>query len=358
MRKPSLRVTVKVGTRQQEKRFPLGTATRVIQDWKDRIRGRLKEARPRASSGTLTTDVDRYLETLADRPALKKERTHQLEWWLRRFGRMKRSDLEPAALRAALADLRTTKAASTCNHYRIALSHLWTTLDGRNAPNPLRDVPMFPEPESEPRNLPGDLVEALLASFPAIGRARAGEKRARVHLGRIRLTVMLSTGLSPAEIMRVGPGDLMLAARAVYVRRRQKGKGSEGMMLPLTNAGVAAFEQFSAANAFGTFSTHALYQSWVRACKRLKKRDDLTDDQRRILNIARPYDLRHTFGTFVLQQTQSLSTTKELMRHRSSKTTKRYVRAAVAPHLRAAIDGMSAGTSQHSSTQPIEKQSA
>jgi integrase len=340
MRKPSLRITVKVGQHQQERRFPVGTSLRAIQDWKDRVRGRLKEQRPKADKGTLTTDVDRYLETLADRPALKKERTYQLEWWLRKFGRLRRSEIDAAMLRSALAELRTTKAASTCNHYRIALSHLWTTLDGRNAQNPLRDVPMFQEPESEPRNLPGELVRELLAAFPAIGRTVKGQKRARVNLGHIRLTVMLTTGLSPAEIMRVGPGDLMLASRAVYVRRRQKGKGSEGMMLPLTSAGIEALERFAAANAFGAFSTHALYQSWVRACKRLLKRQDLTEEQRRVLQTARPYDLRHTFGTFVLQQTQNLKTTQELLRHRSSKTTKRYVRAAVADHLRAAVDGL------------------
>lgn len=334
----SLRVTVKVGRRQQEKRFPIGTSLRVIQDWKDRVRGRLKEHRPIASRGTLTTDVDRYLETLADRPALQKERAYQLEWWLRKFGRMKRSDLDAATIRSALAELRTSKAASTCNHYRIALSHLWTTLDGRNAPNPLKDVPMFAEPESEPRNLPTALVADLLQAFPDLGRATKGAKRPRVHLGRLRLTVMLTTGLSPAEIMRLQPGDLLLRDRAVFVRRRLKGKGVEGMMMPLTPAGVQALEALATAGAFGPFSTHALYKSWVKACRRLLKRNDLSEEDRRLLQSARPYDLRHTYGTNVLQQTGDLSITKELMRHRSSKTTKRYARAAVPAYLRAAVD--------------------
>lgn len=66
--------------------------------------------------------------------------------------------------------------------------------------------------------------------------------------------------------------------------------------------------------------------------------DGLDAHTRRLLEEARPYDLRHSYATFVLEQTQNLKTTQELMRHRSSKTTKRYARAAIAPHLRAAID--------------------
>jgi hypothetical protein len=44
----------------------------------------------------------------------------------------------------------------------MALAHLWSTLDGKNAANPLRDVPVFEEPEAEPRNLPPALVTSIL----------------------------------------------------------------------------------------------------------------------------------------------------------------------------------------------------
>lgn len=333
----TVRHTVKARGKQREKRFPLNTSPQKIADWKARERKRLEAERPRPSRGTLAQDIERYLATLIDRRALLKERTYQLDWWEHRFGKLRRSDITAPMIRAALAELRTTKAASTCNHYRIALSHLWTTLDGKNAANPCRDVPMFEEPEAEPRNLPPALVTAILDAFPSMGRAVKNQKRSAVSLGALRLRVMATTGLSPAEIMRIRPGDVQLADRAVYVRRRQKGKGADGMMYPLLQPGVDALAAFADAHAFGSFSTHALYQSWVRACKRLLK-GELDAASRRLLTTARPYDLRHTFGTFLLQHTQNLATTKELMRHRSSKTTKRYVRAAVAPHLRAALD--------------------
>ena len=52
-----------------------------------------------------------------------------------------------------LADLRRTRAASTCNHYRQVLFSLYKNLDGRDAPNPVRDVAPFPTPAPEPRGL-------------------------------------------------------------------------------------------------------------------------------------------------------------------------------------------------------------
>jgi hypothetical protein len=126
----SIRVTVKARGHQRERRFPAGTSLRVIQDWKDRERGRLKDGKPPASQGTFAKDVERYLDTLADRPQLRKERAYQLDWWIARIGKQRRSSLDVGTIRALLADLRTTKAASTCNHYRMALAHLWSTLDG------------------------------------------------------------------------------------------------------------------------------------------------------------------------------------------------------------------------------------
>lgn len=349
-----LRATVKARGVQRERWYAVGTSLRTIQDWRDRERGRLKDDRPAAARGTFAKDADRYLDTLSDRPKLKRERTYQLEWWRIRFGALRRTSIQSPDIRAALADLRTTKAASTCNHYRMALAHLWTTLDGKDARNPLRDVPVFQEPEAEPRNLAPGVVDQIFAALAKLGPTRKGQKRARVSLAELRLRVMYATGLSPAEIMRITPGDLALPSRAVYVRRRLKGKGAEGMLLPLTAQGVTALEAFAAADAFGPFSTHAVYRCWVRACKRLRKAD-VGPALDRILRSARPYDLRHSFGTWLLQGTGDLAATKELMRHRSTKTTKRYVRAAVAPHLRLVIDRLSNAETKPSTPQATEE---
>lgn len=353
------RITVKVSGRQSERTFPLSTSARTIQDWKDRERARLEDAEPRTTRGTLTKDVDTHLDSLADKPKLKKERTYQLGWWTRRFGTLRRSDISAVMIRTALAELRRHREASTCNHYRDALAAVWTTIDGKDGRSPFRNVPKFTEPESEPRDLPRTLIMRVLDTMADHSRGQKGKRRGTVSFAKLRLCVTWTSGLSPAEIMRVQPSDLFLDAAAVYARRREKGKGVEGMLLPLTPDGVAAFRAFADASAFGRFSTHSVYKAFRRACRKLLARDaaladdakEFTDIGRRLLERARPYDLRHTFGTFVFRQTGDLQTTKELMRQRSTKTTKRYMRGAIPEHLRAAIQSLPAGTIQPTTPQ-------
>jgi integrase len=54
----------------------------------------------------------------------------------------------------------------------------------------------------------------------------------------------------------------------------------------------------------------------------------------------KPYDLRHSFGTRVYQASGDLHATGRLMGHRDSKTTERYIGAAVDPRLAAAIGSL------------------
>lgn len=355
-----MRVTVKARGVQRERVFPLGTTPKTIADWKARERHRLRDEHPPASKGTIAKDIDTYLDSLADRPALKKERTYQLAWWAPRIGHLKRSSLTAVVIRTALAELRTTREASTCNHYRDALAALWTTLEGKDGRNPLRNVPKFTEPESEPRHLPRTLIARILDTMPDRGLTRKGQARGTVSFAKLRLRVIWQTGFSPAEIMRIRRSDLFLDEAAVYVQRREKGQGVEGIKMPLTADGVEAIRALADAGALGPFSTPAVYKSFRLACDRLLEHDaeqadhakDFTAYGRRLLAQARPYDLRHTFGTFVFRETGDLSTTKELMRHRSSKTTKRYARGAIPAHLKSAVDRLPQKTIQPTASQP------
>ena len=75
-----------------------------------------------------------------------------------------------ADVRAALADLRRTRAASTCNHYRQALFSLYRALDGRAATNPVRDVEPFASPAPEARGLSYDAIRRILAAMVGSGK--------------------------------------------------------------------------------------------------------------------------------------------------------------------------------------------
>lgn len=350
-----VRATVKIHGRQYEHHFPKGTAKRTIDDWKARERIRRLDDLPPAATGTLARDIETYLATLQHRPQLQKERTRHLKFWCERFGRRTRGELKPAELGAALSELRVKKAASTCNHVRVALSHLFTTLDGKNAPNPLRDVPGFEEPEPEPRALPYYLIDRILGAMTAKGSAARGGKRPAIAKTKLRLRVIADTGLTPAQQSRLRPEDLRLDDAAVYVRRRLKGKGAPGSLKPLSAAGVAALRAFVAGQAFGTWSPQSARKSWKRACEAAMAHDDTTDAERVILLNARAYDLRHSFGTLVFQSTGNLHTTGELLDHRSTKTTRRYALAAIPAHLRAAVATLEGWPRQPPPPQPTDK---
>ena len=86
-------------------------------------------------------------------------------------------------MRAALAELRRTHAASTCNHYRQALFSLYRGLDGRDAPNPVPDVKPFTSPPPEARGLSYDVVQRILAAMSAKRwpTAHSGEVERRIR---------------------------------------------------------------------------------------------------------------------------------------------------------------------------------
>ena len=51
----------KTGPRPREKRFPAGTASRVMRRWQDDQRAELRRLNIRPVKGTLSDDIDRYL---------------------------------------------------------------------------------------------------------------------------------------------------------------------------------------------------------------------------------------------------------------------------------------------------------
>src|SRR2546425_2938878 len=77
--------TVHVGTVQLEERFPPRTPLKVMQRWRQVTAEKLRVNRPRILGGTLAADVEVYLATLADRPALQALRRVHLAWWVARF---------------------------------------------------------------------------------------------------------------------------------------------------------------------------------------------------------------------------------------------------------------------------------
>ena len=260
----------------QQRSLPAGTTQRQAIEVRDALKAELRQRRNLAeraapTAGTFAADVERYLKAVRSMPSYA-DRKWMMTFWVTAFGKRHRRDITAADIRTALAAWSTDYSPRTLNHLRGALMHLWHVLDGRAATNPVRDVPAARTPDDMPRNLPPDAVEAILSEI-APSKARAV------------LRVMAATGMTPTEISRIEPADIL--PDALIARGRRKGKGTRPRTLPLTPDGRAALEEFRQADAWGGVSLRTIGAAW-RLAKR-KAGYGHTD--------WRAYDLRHTVLT-------------------------------------------------------------
>ena len=274
------------------------------------------------ATGTLAGDIEPYLPQIADRPQLVSERRQQLEWWAARPGHLRPDAIAPTDVRAALAALRRTRAASTCNHYRQALFSLYRTLDGRDAPNPVRDVKPFTSPPPEARGLSYDIVQRILAAMPDQGSARVkGKPRAAASAAKARCRVLAFTGLRPSELMRYRPQHWNRATQTLVVCTA---KGGRTRAIPLSAPAAEALADLETAGAIGLFSTSTVRRAFVRAAARIG------------IHGVRPYDLRHSYGTALYRVAGETRLVKNVLGHSDTRMTERYTLGHVPDAMRLA----------------------
>lgn len=299
------------------KSFPQSAYIEEMKAWREAERVKARQAQgPIPQRGTFAEDVARYLRMVAAMPTYAW-RQRDLAVWTEVFGSRRRATISAEEIRAQLHQWRTvgpvlrytprTKtyraldqplSASACNHRRTALLHLWTLLDGKAAPNPVRDVPPFVEPAPAPRAR--DL--ATLAS--ALATLRNPAQRARA-------LVLLWTGIrGNSELATMTREHVNLEQRVCYVPTA-KG-GATFRLVPLTEAGVAAWRDFIAAKAWGPYDKDALRKSIRRACAKAG------------LPAVRAYDLRHSIASGYLIAGADLSDVQHMLGHTTPRMTRRY----------------------------------
>lgn len=302
------------------RRFPPGTPLTTVRRWRLETQAALRSTRRPA--GTLAVDIDPFLRQIADRPRLVAERRQQLEWWAACLGHLRRDAITPADVRAALAKLRRTHAASTCNHYRQALFSLYRGLDGRDAPNPVRDVKPFTSPPPEARGLSYDVVQRILAAMSDQGSATVkGKPRAAASAAKARCRVLAFTGLRPSELMRYRPEHWNRTAQTLVV---YTGKGGRTRTIPLSAPAAEALADLEAVGAIGPFSTSTVRRAFVRAAARIG------------IHGVRPYDLRHSYGTALYRVAGDTRLVKDVLGHSDSRMTERYTLGHVPEAMRLA----------------------
>jgi site-specific recombinase XerD len=329
----------KTGPRPKEKRFPTGTAPRVMKQWQENTRAELRRLDLRPAKGTLAEDVGQYLKLVEPRLVSFKDREYDLRQWLARFGHRHRHTLEPKELQTQLNEWRLKGySAQTCNLRRTALSHLFTTLDGKSARNPVSDVPKFERPEPKPQALP---YEVIRATFDAM----------RPKATKARLMLMAYAGFRPSEVMRAVPEDveafLELDEPFCYKRTGKKGRP---VMVPLPPEGVDAWKLFIRCNAWGKFARENINRDWKAAMRRAAEARirnleaervqaaSVVDAVRRAFTPVRCYSLRHSYATQLLMQgSDDLSLVQEALGHRDARTTRIYTTVKVNPRLISAV---------------------
>lgn len=268
--------------------------------------------------GTFAQDVLLYLQAVKTMPTFKGRKV-EIGRWLPLFHDRPRASIKPIEIDVQLeAWLAEGYAGSTVKKWRTALMHLWSRLDGKGAPNPVKSTKAPAEAESEARALPDSLVRFVLYRLMRPSPTRA------------RLALMFHLGLAPKQIANLQPGDLLLDATTpcVFVRARKKGKGVAGFAKPLDQDGVAALRAFRDWDAFGAYSSSSANKAWKVACRKIG------------LGGVKAYDLRHTYVTALYAASGDLRATQIASGHRSLSTTARYALGAVDLRARAAVAAM------------------
>lgn len=315
-------VFVKVNGKFRQKHFPPDTPLSVLKRKRDELHayGVLELDAPKSDGAEpFKDDCDRYLDAVKGMPTFQT-REFQIRAWQKALGARKhRANITSVEIRTVLAGWavkgpgpdQVPLSAATLNRYRTALGHLWRVLDGRDAPNPVRDVPKLKEPERVLRLPSRAHIEKAINAVNGISHWR--------------LKVLMWTGWPASILMRVTEKDLDLKHRVAHLHPRRKGEGVPPSTLPLLPQAVEALEGLIQAKGLGPFSTSSLRTSLNLGCDNTKVRR------------FRPYDLRHWFLTNLMKVTKDQRAVMEMAMHSDPKLTLRYTRQAASTRARQAV---------------------
>lgn len=313
-------MSVRVRGQLYQQSFKPSTPQADVEEALTKARARWRAGKGTPATGTLASDVARYLaDHFAGRPG-HAERKRHLELWVTELGAdTVRSKLTRDDIARVLNGWRAGElAADTCNKRRTALLALYHALDGKGASNPVREIAKFRPPAALPRGIPYGLIQRALKKLPKCKT-------------RARLTVLAYTGIRPGQLMRLTADDWNRKEHVLTVPGTTKGRGTKPYTVPLSSQAQKALQELDRWDAWGTFTSAPMARMWKAAAAKAK-----------LPTWAVPYDLRHSFGTAVYQATGDLHAARKLLGHSSLTMTERYTLAAVPTQQRAAVKAFEA----------------
>lgn len=336
--KDGLQAYVRVNGVLRAQSFERGTDLETLRAWRETQAGHAV----RPLEGSFAADIASYLDRRAAMPTIA-QRTAHMALWAAALGRDRPStSIRTSEIDVVMQHWLTTPSVpephrrhggrpsgpdgidpQTVRKRRYALQDFFVTMYppdayGKHGVNPVERAQNFKPPALEARDLGYPTIDRIIAAMPTSRSTKPGAVR-RLSLSKLRAAVIAATGIPPGMLGDVQPLHFSAGARTVRFEARLKGDGVEARTLPLTDDGLAAFQAFHAANAYGRFSVEALNQAFKRAAKRIGL------DPRTVTI----YDLRHSFGCLLYRLTRDLATVGRFLMHaEGSPMTARYAKAA------------------------------
>lgn len=324
----------------RSQRFPHETELTALKAARETLIGqiRLKLTPASIDGDTLAFDATRYLAVVTGMSSYS-DRAYHINQWVNALGHRVRRSLTAIDLQAVLESWRKTGSADggplshgSLNRRRTALMHLYTTLDGKSAPNVVKDVPAYDERASHQIR-----ALSLITVARLIRHVRpSSQTRARLH-------VLMWTGWPHALIKALRPDDIDWKAGRVRVARRKKGLGMPSVWVPVVPRAIVALRRFAALNCWGEYSHNSIHKTLTLAAK--KENAVRARTAQPPIGRVHPYMLRHTFGTWAAGILQDDRALKELLRTNS---VQRYTEGALAGRLEQARAQLASRTTKRS----------
>lgn len=280
------------------RRYPLGTTTREMQDWRERTRADMQDADPQGPPQSFREAARTYLHSRAFLElASQKDRTRDVGRWVDVFGDTPVSLVTPAECQQLVSDWRDEGlSASTINHRIDALvavlPRLRSQLTREQAPDPV------------PRVVPRERIVQVLASL-------------RPSATTTRLWWLFWTGMRPSQLRALTLAAVDFDGAAVHV---PAGKSGRPYIVPLAPEAVRQLRPLTTAATFASLSNGSANRVLLRAC----------------LACGVPrfslYALRRSFGSTLRASGVDLSDVQGLMGHRRIETTAIYAPVVAQRH--------------------------
>jgi integrase/recombinase XerD len=229
-------------------------------------------------------------------------------------------ELTPDAIIAFTARQEISPASRGTYHASIRAYCAWLVKTGRRDDNPSVLTPTPKRPRGVPRPVPSNNLALVLS---AANRRRT----------RMMLLLAAMAGLRVHEVAKFRGEDIDLVNGVITVT----GKGGVTAMIPAHEAIVAAAGDFPRAGWwFPTYTENVSGRQHISAAA---VSSAILSTMRRAGVTGKPHQLRHWYGTTLLDQGVDVRVVRDLMRHRTIATTELYTLVSW-PQLRAAMGSL------------------